>query len=505
LFGPFFRAPKKDQHTKNFWFAGKYFLFKKPKYLYLKIIICLPPIIDIISLVSYFFFMKLYLESLGCARNQVDSEIMIGRLKRAGWELSDDPDAAQAIVVNTCSFIESAVEESIDSILELAEYKREGSCKRLVVAGCLPERYREEILSSLPEVDVFLGTGAFDQIVRAVQDPQFTHQCLLPDPDMNVLQENDTPRDLLHAHSVYLKIAEGCSKSCTYCIIPKLRGRQKSRPQEDIVSEARRLISRGVKELVLVAQDTTAYGRDLPERASLSRLMQDLAGLVSETAQDGYGPWLRVLYGHPESIEDAFIKTVAANSSICPYFDIPIQHVSTSILKRMRRQYTRDDLHRLFDRIRKLVPDAVLRTTLIVGFPGETDKDFETLLNFAEDVRFDHLGVFIYSDSEDLASHRLARHVPETVATDRYHQLMSAQADISATNNQKYIGRIVNVLVEESLDNNLFAGRTIFQAPEVDGVSYINAGLSPFHLKIGCIADMRVTDAMEYDLMGESV
>lgn len=449
--------------------------------------------------------MKLYLESLGCARNQVDSEIMIGRLKRAGWVLTDDPEAAETIVVNTCSFIESAVEESIDTILALAELKKEGSCKRLVIAGCLPERYREEILGSLPEVDVFLGTGAFDQIVKAVQDPKFTHQCLLPDPDMNVLQKDDSPRDLLQSHSAYLKIAEGCSKSCTYCIIPKLRGRQKSRPLDDIVSEARLLIARGVKELVLVAQDTTAYGRDLPRRANLSSLMEDLAGLVAETSQDMSVPWLRVLYGHPESIEDAFIKTVAANSSICSYFDIPIQHVSSSVLKRMGRQYSRDDLHRLFERIRKLVPDAVLRTTLIVGFPGETDKDFETLLDFAEDVRFDHLGVFVYSDSEDLPSHRLAKHVPQSVATDRYHQLMSVQADISALNNQKYIGKIVKVLVEESLDNHLFSGRTIFQAPDVDGVSYINAGQSPFHLKIGSIADMRVTDAMEYDLMGESI
>ena len=449
--------------------------------------------------------MKLYLESLGCARNQVDSEIMIGRLKRAGWDLTDDPDAAQTIVVNTCSFIESAVEESIDTILELAELKKEGSCKRLIVAGCLPERYREEILGSLPEVDVFLGTGAFDQIVRAVQDPKFTNQCLLPDPDMTVPQKDDSPRDLLQSHSAYLKIAEGCSKSCTYCIIPRLRGRQKSRPLEDILAEARRLISQGVKELVLVAQDTTAYGRDLPRRANLSRLMQDLAGLVAKTPEDVSAPWLRVLYGHPESIEDAFIKTVAANSSICSYFDIPVQHASTSVLKRMGRQYSRDDLLRLFDHIRKLVPDAVLRTTIIVGFPGETDNDFETLLDFAETVRFDHLGVFIYSDSDDLPSHRLAEHVPQSVATDRYHQLMSAQADISALNNQKYIGKVLKVLVEESLDNNLYSGRTIFQAPEVDGVSYINTGQSPFQLKIGSIADMRVTDAMEYDLMGESI
>jgi ribosomal protein S12 methylthiotransferase len=449
--------------------------------------------------------MKLYLESLGCARNQVDSEIMIGRLQRAGWVLTDEPEDAETIVVNTCSFIESAAEESIDIILDLAEYKKEGSCKRFVVAGCLPERFRDDILGSLPEVDVFLGTGAFDQIVKAVQDPQFTHQCLLPDPDLNVPQEKDSPRDLMQSHSAYLKIAEGCSKSCTYCIIPKLRGRQKSRPLEDIMSEAHQLFSQGVKELVLVAQDTTAYGNDLPAQISLSRLMNDLSKLVQGTSRDGFTPWLRVLYGHPESIEDAFIKTVAANSHICSYFDIPIQHASSTVLKRMGRQYSRQDLQRLFDRIRKFVPDAALRTTVIVGFPGETDKDFEALLQFAEDVRFDHLGVFIYSDSDDLPSHRLGKHVPTDVATDRYHQLMSTQADISAMNNQKYIGKTVKVLVEESLENNLFAGRTSFQAPEVDGVSYINTSLTPFQLKIGSITDMRVTDAMEYDLMGESL
>ena len=446
--------------------------------------------------------MKLYLESLGCARNQVDSEIMTGRLKKAGWTLVADPQAADTIVVNTCSFIESAVEESIDTILELAEYKKEGTCRRLVVAGCLPERYREDIIKSLPEVDVFLGTGAFDHIVKAVQDPQFAHQCVLPDPDLNVLQDNDTPRNLNSPHLAYLKIAEGCSKSCTYCIIPKLRGKQKSRLPEDIVSEARRMISRRVKELVLVAQDTTAYGRDLPVPANLSRLMEDLAKLTEEDRQGFNDPWFRVLYGHPESIDDAFIKTVATYSNVCSYFDIPIQHVSTSVLKHMGRRYTRDELSRLFDRIRTLVPDAVLRTTIIVGFPGETDKDFEALMQFAEDMRFDHLGAFIYSDSDDLPSHRLVEHVPTAVARDRYHQLMSTQSDISAKNNQKYIGKIVKVLVEEFLENNLFAGRTNFQAPDVDGVSYINIGQSPFQLKIGCITDMRVTDAMEYDLMG---
>jgi ribosomal protein S12 methylthiotransferase len=448
---------------------------------------------------------KLYLESMGCARNQVDSEIMNGRLIKAGWALTDDPGEAATIVVNTCSFIESAAQESIDTILELAEYKKEGTCTRLVVTGCLPERYREDIVTSLPEADVFLGTGAYDQIISAVQDPKFTNQCVLPDPDLISLQDKDSPRDLSQPHLAYLKIAEGCSKACTYCIIPKLRGNQRSRLPQDIVSEARRLVADGAKELVLVAQDTTAYGRDLAQSVNLGQLMGRLANIKFDDEQNIDGPWFRVLYGHPESIEDSFIKSVASFHNVCSYFDIPIQHASTGVLKRMGRRYNRSNLSRLFDRIRTHVPDAVLRTTIIVGFPGETDQDFEELMDFAEEVRFDHLGVFIYSDSDDLSSHHLSSHVPKDVARERYHQIMSAQSGISSENNQKYIGKIVKVLVEESLENNLFAGRTNFQAPEVDGISYINTSRLPFDLKIGYFTDMRVTDAMEYDLMGEAV
>jgi ribosomal protein S12 methylthiotransferase len=449
--------------------------------------------------------MKLYLESLGCARNQVDSETMIGRLKKAGWNLTDDPAEAETIVVNTCSFIEDAAQESIDVILELAEYKKEGTCNRLIVAGCLPERYREKILASLPEVDVFLGTGAYDQIVKAAGEPQFSNQCLLPDPDLIAGREKDSPRELMLPHLAYLKIAEGCSKTCTYCIIPKLRGRLKSRPPMEIISEARRLMVADAKELVLVAQDTTAYGKDLTPPVNLSRLVDDLAVIGAEDQWGSAKPWIRVLYGHPESIEDSFIDTVASHPNLCPYFDIPIQHVSPGILKHMNRRYSRDELYRLFDRIRAQVPSAVLRTTIIVGFPGESDKDFNQLLKFIEDVQFDHLGVFIYSDSDDLFSHQLSGHIPDAVATGRYHELMSTQSGISSENNQKYIGKTIQVLVEEFLESHLFAGRTNFQAPEVDGISYISTEQSPFELKIGTFTDMRVTDAMEYDLMGVAV
>jgi len=458
--------------------------------------------------------MKLYLLSLGCARNLVDSEIMLGRIKRAGWTIVEEPETADVIVVNTCSFIEDAVEESIELILDLARYKQIGSCKRLVVAGCLPQRYREQIADQLPEVDTFIGTGAFDHIVEAIEGSKFSKGCLLPDPDIISPQELNVPRTLSTSHMAYLKVAEGCNRHCTYCIIPKLRGKQRSRPPEEVISEARELFAIGVKEVVLVAQDTTAYGKDLRPAANLSRLVEALAGLAGDQRRnsgahadgnDSPGTWIRVLYGHPESIDDSFIKTVASHPNVCSYFDIPIQHVSSPVLKKMGRRYTRDDLRRLFDKIRSQVPDASLRTTIIVGFPGEREKDFKTLLHFVEEIQFDHLGVFLYSDSNDLASHALPGHVPAGVVQERYDQLMSCQMDISAQNYRKYIGQTIEVLVEEAVEDKLYAGRTTFQAPEVDGMTYIKSGQASADPQIGAFSRIKVTDAMEYDLIGDSI
>ncbi len=447
--------------------------------------------------------MKLHLTSLGCAKNQVDSETMLGRLRQAGWTLTDDPEEAHTIVVNTCSFIEAAAQESLDTILELAEYKKTGACRRLVVAGCLPERYREDIVQMMPEVDLFLGTGAFDQIVDAVGDAGRTHAAILPDPDRAADAGRDCPRVRSTAHMAYLKIAEGCSRSCSYCIIPKLRGRHRSRPTEDVVDEARALVASGVRELVLVAQETTAYGADMVPPRSLGRLVECLAGLSEGKGAQAQCPWIRVLYGHPESIDDDFIRAVAAHPNACSYFDIPIQHASNRVLKRMGRHSTRERLRALFLRIRGMVPDAVLRTTVIVGFPGETDTDFDELMRFAEDIRFDHLGAFVYSDAEDIPSHRLRGHVPKAIAQDRYDQLMSTQMDIAAEINQGRIAKIFTVLIEENLGNHLYAGRTYFQAPEVDGVTYVNTASSGHELTIGRFVRARINDAMEYDLMGE--
>ncbi len=447
--------------------------------------------------------LKLHLISLGCAKNQVDSEIMLGRLAQAGWTITEDPAEAHTIVVNTCSFIEEAAQESLDMILELADYKKNGICRRLVVAGCLPERYREEILQTMPEVDVFLGTGAFDQIVTAVGDLGIVHEAILPDPDRVLYHGQECPRVLSTPHMAYLKVAEGCSRGCTYCIIPKLRGSHKSRPLEDVVAEARDLVASGVRELILVAQDTTAYGSDLVPAVSLGRMVNRLATLSTGKGRKAEKPWIRVLYGHPESIDEEFIRAVAAHPNVCPYFDVPIQHASNHVLKRMGRRYTRDSLGDLFQRIRAQVPGASLRTTVIVGFPGETDKDFAEVLEFAEEIRFDHLGVFVYSDADDIPSHRLRGHVPKPVAQDRYDQLMSAQMDIAAGNNQAHIDKTYPVLIEENLGNHLYAGRTYFQAPEVDGVTYVNTALSGHELMIGRFVRARINDAMEYDLMGE--
>lgn len=438
--------------------------------------------------------MKLHLVSLGCAKNLVDSEIMMGRLIKAGWAHTPHPEKADIIVVNTCSFIESAVNESIDTILELARYKQAGVCHRLIVAGCLPERFREEIIESLPEVDVFLGTGAFDKIEKAANGSLDADSCCLPDPNSITFRHQESLRIRSSAYMAYLKIAEGCNRHCTYCILPKLRGKQRSRFPEDIVAEARSLISSGVKELILVAQDTTHYGSDLQPTVSLSRLL----GGISELSE---GIWIRILYGHPESIDEDVIRTIAEHPNICSYFDIPIQHASNRILKKMGRNYSSDDLRRLFDNIREFIPDPALRTTAIVGFPGETDGDFKKLLTFIKDIRFDHLGVFTYSDAEDLPSHRLHRHIPENVAMDRYNRLMSAQREISSKNNRKHLHKVYDVLVEGTDENHRFKGRTFFQAPEVDGMTQI---LSQ-QLQIGSFVSVRIEDTFEYDLAGKVV
>lgn len=435
---------------------------------------------------------RIYIESLGCARNQVDSETMVAALSAAGWSLVDDPAMAEVIIVNTCSFITDAANESIDTILALAVYKNKGSCRRLIVAGCLPERYREDSAKALPEVDLFLGTGAYDQIVTAVQGEVGDVRCWLPDPD-TLDASGPVRRKPSSPHAAYLKVAEGCNRTCTFCIIPKLRGRQKSRPLETLRTEVEALIADGVREITLVAQETTAYGQDMASPTDLALLLSVLAELDPSV-------WIRFLYGHPNSIDPALFKTVAQYDNLCPYFDIPIQHGSDTVLRRMGRHYTAHRLERLFDDIRSRVPQAVLRTTVLVGFPGEDDADFDQLMAFTQRVRFEHLGVFAYSDAEDLPSHGLDRPVAPELAQERLDRLMGQQRVISEEILSQYHGGQLRVLVEKQVEQGIYVARSIFQAPEVDGSVIIRTHQT---LQGGDFVNVRVVDTLDYDLISE--
>lgn len=435
-----------------------------------------------------------YIETLGCARNQVDSEVMAAALGRAGWRLCDDPGDADVIVVNTCSFIEAAADESIDTILALAAYKIRGRCRRLIVGGCLPERYREETAKALPEVDQFLGTGAYDQVVAAVSGTISRGACLLPDPDGIDIQTPVLRRPFAR-HAAYVKVAEGCSRHCTFCIIPKLRGRQKSRLPESVIEEARALTADGVREITLVAQETTAYGHDLAGQTTLADLMGRLADV-------GDHVWYRFLYGHPRTVTVELVRTIAQNPKLCPYFDVPIQHASETVLRSMGRRYRADDLKRLFADIREILPEAALRTTVLVGFPGERDSDFQQLVDLVRQVEFDHLGVFAYSDAEDLASHGLGNHVEPHVARERLDALMLIQREISARRLTRHDEQQLTVLVEKQAEPGIYTARTMFQAPEVDGCVLIKTDEA---LESGVFLPVRIVETLEYDLIAEPI
>ncbi|MFP4194529.1 MAG: 30S ribosomal protein S12 methylthiotransferase RimO, partial [Desulfobacterales bacterium] len=435
--------------------------------------------------------MRIYLSSLGCVRNQVDSEIMMGRLAGAGHTLCDAPEEADVIVINTCAFIESAAEEAIEEILTLCGWKKEGACKKLIVAGCLPQRYGRSTAESIPEVDLFLGTGAYERITEAVENNWPSGKCLLPPVSHALLSSWNTPRIHGTWPVGYIKIMEGCGRHCTYCIIPELRGPLRSRAADDIAAEAELLAGRDFPEIVLVGQDTTSWGRDLGTG-------RQFAGLLAEIAQRTPSKRLRFLYGHPDRIDNRLLETVASFPNICRYFDIPIQHASGKILRRMGRKHDSRQLLSCIERIRDKIPDAALRTTVMVGFPGETEEEFEKLLEFVQYAEFDHLGAFIYSDAKDLASHRLDGHVDPQTAQDRHDLLMQRQADISLSKNRRKTGSIMKVLVEGRSEDGWFFGRTQYQAPEVDGVTFIETD----NAQIGTSMEVRITEADEYDITG---
>jgi len=440
---------------------------------------------------------KVYLETLGCSKNQVDSEIMLGILNKHNYTLTRNELDADIIIVNTCGFIESAKQESIDTILSLADLKTIGNCKVLIVTGCLTQRYSEELSEEIPEVDAFLGTTNFNEIAEIVDKTLGEGKRIVSTTSADKALSYDLPRILTSpAYSAYLKIAEGCDNYCTYCIIPKLRGKYRSRPIENLVDEAKKLAKNGVKELIIIAQDITRYGLDIYGNHQLVKLLKELS-LIEEIE------WIRLQYSYPDIISDELIDLIAENNKICNYIDMPIQHCNNEILKKMNRRTTKEHILRVINKLRNKIPNIALRTSLIVGFPGETDEQFAELYDFVKEVEFDRLGVFTYSKEENTPAAELPDQISEEVKEDRRDQIMLLQRDLSFKKNMDKIGNIYDILIEEKVENeDVYVGRTEFDAPEVDGVIYISSDLD---IGIGEFIRAKVIDALEYDLIGEIV
>ena len=437
--------------------------------------------------------LKIALESLGCSKNLVDAEIMMGILNKKGYKLTGDFEDADVILVDTCGFIESAKQESIDTIIEFANLKETGNLKLLIVTGCLAQRYSDELKEEIPEIDAIVGTGSYQNIDEILEGLQKEKQIVSLN-DIEVVYNENLPRYVsTPEYMAYLKISEGCDKHCTYCIIPKLRGKQKSRKIEDIVAEAKNLVENGVKELVVIAQDSTMYGSDIYGEARLPQLLEELAKIEGVK-------WIRIMYSYPESITKELIDVIKRNDNICSYFDMPIQHASDKILKLMNRQTTKEELLSKINMIRTAIPDATLRTTLITGFPGEDEKDFEELVEFVKEVKFDKLGVFPYSREEGTAADKLPNHLEQEVKEERRDVIMMIQQSISEEINQSKIGKTYEVLIEEQIEDNVYIGRTKYDAEEIDSIVYVK---SYTNLEPGDFVDVKINTALEYDLMGD--
>ncbi len=442
---------------------------------------------------------KVFIVSLGCPKNLVDSEVMLGTLALAGYQTCANPNEAQLLLVNTCGFIQSAAEEAVDEILRLCAIKAEKPGTRLVVTGCLVQRYGEDLKRELPEVDLFLGTESFFDIAPRLAALGQNITSEMADLTGQLFLMNSTMPRLVSTppHRAYLKITEGCSNACSYCMIPKIRGRLRSRSLDDIACEARKLESQGVKELTLIGQDLTAYGLDLGLQGP--RLVELLSQLLNETAI----PWLRMLYLYPHRITDPLLQLIADHERLLPYLDIPLQHVSSNILRLMNRPFAKGALDELFARIRRILPQAAIRTTFIVGFPGETEADVDMLEEFMHNYCINHVGVFAYSNEEGSAATKLPNHCPEELKEERLQRLMGVQAHISLAKNQELVGTITPVLVEgvSSETDLLLEGRLQSQAPDIDGCVYINSG----ECAVGDIVSLRITEAHTYDLVGEII
>lgn len=438
---------------------------------------------------------KISIISLGCSKNDVDSDQMSSILKENDFLLTKEANEADIVVVNTCGFIESAKEESINTIIEIGQYKEFGNCKILLVAGCLGERYKEELIKELPEIDGIIGTGNINEIVEVVNlllegEKEIRVGEIDKEYDESIkrsLKENE--------YTSYIKIAEGCNNFCTYCIIPKLRGKYRSRKIEAIIQEAKNLVENGTKEIILIAQDTTKYGLDLYNEYKLPELLSELNKIEDLK-------WIRILYLYPDTFDTSLIKSIKENSKVTNYVDIPIQHISNTVLKRMNRSTSKESITKLIEELRKEIPDIIIRTTLIVGFPGETKEEFDELYEYVKTIKFDRLGVFTYSKEEDTPAALLEGQIDEEIKVDRQAKLMQLQQKISTELNSNRVNTIYKVLIEEKVEEGVYLGRTYMDSPEIDGIVYVH---SNNELKEGTFENVEITEYLEYDLIGEVI
>ena len=438
---------------------------------------------------------RIFISTLGCAKNLVDSEMMLGTLVKNDYVQTGSIMDADIAIVNTCGFIEAAKEESINEILELAQYKERGNLKYLIVTGCLAQRYSDELLSEIPEIDIVLGTTSFDMILEKIEELKGgIRSSLITDIDKHIAEE--IPRSLLtDTFSAYIKIAEGCDNHCTYCIIPKLRGKYRSRRQEDILKEARQLAKNGVKELIVIAQDTTKYGLDIYGKKAISDLMRELNEIEGLK-------WIRILYSYPEDVDAEFVKAVKECEKVLPYFDIPVQHANDAILKLMNRKTSKQQIKENIDRIRKEIPEASIRTSIIVGFPTETQEQFDELCEFVKEVKFDRLGVFAYSREEDTPAAILEGQIDEDIKQERKNRLMEIQQGISYEKNKTFVGSTLEVMIDEKVEDGLYEGRSYRDMMEIDGLVFVK---TQEDLKKGQFVNVNITEALEYDLTGELI
>lgn len=436
---------------------------------------------------------NVHIVTLGCSKNDVDSSMMYSLLDKNKYQMVNEPSQADILIVNTCGFIDAAKEESIDTILESVEYKNEGRCKKVLLSGCLAQRYPEELIKEIPEIDGIIGTGNIDYI-NELLDRSLAGDLFIKTDNLNSAYIEGIRKEVVNT-TEYVKISEGCNNNCSYCIIPSLRGKNRSRKIEDIYSEVEYLVSKGAREIILIAQNTTDYGIDLYSKYSLANLINKISKIEDLK-------WIRVLYLYPDHFTDELIEEFKNNDKLVNYVDMPLQHISDDVLKRMNRKTSKEHIIKTLKNLRKSVPDIVIRTTFIVGFPGESDDDFNQLVDFIEDIKFDKLGVFEYSKEEGTRAASLDEQIPDSIKEERKNEIMTIQSEISAEILSKKIGKKLEVLIEEEVDEENYVGRTYMDSPEIDGVTYVH---SAKNLEMGSFVQIDVVDSLDYDLVGEII